>query len=169
MGAAEGSDQLASLVVRAPIGGTVVGLDDVPDEVFRQRLLGPGVAIDPGTEGVVDVVAPVDGLLMALHPHAFVLQVPDGRAVLVHLGLDTVRLLGESFTLDAGQGDEVRAGQVVVRWDVACAIRLGKPALCPVVALQAVPQAVTKVEPGASVNARDELFAWAAPVPSASR
>ncbi len=158
-----------ALTIQAPMGGTVVGLDDVPDDVFRTQMLGPGVAIDPGTEGVVDVAAPVDGLLVALHPHAFVIQVPDGRAVLVHLGLDTVRLLGESFTLDAGQGDAVSAGQVVVRWDVAVAVERGNGALCPVVALQAASGAVTSVPGGTRVESGDELISWFAPVVSGRR
>ncbi len=105
----------------------MVPLSQVPDDVFSQLMLGPGVAVDPGTTGVVDVVAPVDGVLTALHPHAFVVQVPDGRAVLVHLGLDTVRLLGETFTLGCGKGDEVRAGQVVVSWDLGAAVEHGNP------------------------------------------
>jgi glucose-specific phosphotransferase system IIA component len=133
---------------------------DVPDEVFAQEMLGPGVALDPGSTGVVDVLAPVDGVLSALHPHAFVIQVPDGRAVLVHLGLDTVRLLGETFTLDCCQGDAVRAGQLVVRWDVAAAVARGKPALCPVVALQAPPGAVHTAGAGTVLSSLDTLFTW---------
>ena len=101
-----------TLTVIAPIAGSVVEMADVPDDVFAQEMLGPGVALEPDSTGVVDVVAPVDGVLSALHPHAFVIQVPDGRAVLVHLGLDTVRLLGETFTLDCCQGD----WSAPVRW-----------------------------------------------------
>jgi glucose-specific phosphotransferase system IIA component len=149
-----------TLTVAAPIAGSVVALADVPDDVFAQEMLGPGVALDPGSSGVVDVLAPVDGVLSALHPHAFVIQVPDGRAVLVHLGLDTVRLLGETFTLDCCQGDEVRAGQLVVRWDVAAAVARGKPALCPVVALQAPPGTVHAADAGAVLASLDTLFTW---------
>lgn len=149
------------LTVVAPISGAVVSLQDVPDDVFREEMLGPGIAVDPGSTGVVDVVSPVDGVLSALHPHAFVVQVPDGRAVLVHLGLDTVRLLGETFTLDCGQGDEVKAGQVVVTWDLAAAVARGNPPLCPVVALQAEPGALhPQAVVGTSVHALDPLLTW---------
>ncbi len=117
-------------------------------------MLGPGIALDPGRTGVVDVVSPVDGVLSALHPHAFVVQVPDGRAVLVHLGLDTVRLLGETFTLDCGQGDTVRAGQVVVTWDLAAAVARGNPPLCPVVALQADSRSAARAGRGRDERAR---------------
>ncbi|MCV2396216.1 PTS glucose transporter subunit IIA [Actinotalea sp. M2MS4P-6] len=150
------------LTVRAPIAGAVVALSDVPDEVFSQQMLGPGIAVDPGSTGVVDVVAPIDGVLSALHPHAFVIQAPDGRAVLVHLGLDTVRLLGETFTLDCGQGDEVKAGQVLVTWDLGAAVEHGNPPLCPVVALQAEPGALHLAAPeGSTVAALDDLLTWA--------
>lgn len=149
------------LTVVSPISGAVVAMADVPDEVFAQEMLGPGIAVDPGSTGVIDVVAPVDGVLSALHPHAFVVQVPDGRAVLVHLGLDTVRLLGETFTLDCGQGDTVRAGQVVVTWDLAAAVARGNPPLCPVVALQADHGVLHPVPvAGTSVHALDPLLTW---------
>jgi PTS system glucose-specific IIA component len=149
------------LIVVAPIAGAVVDLADVPDAVFAEEMLGPGIAVDPGSAGVVDVVSPVDGVLSALHPHAFVVQVPDGRAVLVHLGLDTVRLLGETFTLDCGQGDAVKAGQVVVTWDLAAAVARGNPPLCPVVALQAAPGSLhPQAVAGASVHALDPLLTW---------
>ena len=89
---------------------------------------------------MVDVVAPVDGVLSALHPHAFVIQVPDGRAVLVHLGLDTVRLLGETFTLGCGQGDRSAPARSSCTWDLEPRPSpSGNPPLCPVVALQAAP------------------------------
>ncbi|MDO8107240.1 PTS glucose transporter subunit IIA [Isoptericola sp. b441] len=149
------------LTVAAPIAGSLVELADVPDDVFAQEMLGPGIAVQPDSTGVVEVVAPVDGVLSALHPHAFVIQVPDGRAVLVHLGLDTVRLLGQTFTLDCGQGDTVRAGQVLVTWDVAAAVAHGKPALCPVVALQTERSALHAAGPaGTAVHQLDPLFTW---------
>ncbi len=149
------------LTIRAPIAGAVVPLRDVPDEVFSQQMLGPGVAVDPGRSGVVDVVAPVDGVLSALHPHAFVIQVPDGRAVLVHLGLDTIRLLGRTFTLDCDQGDAVTAGQVLVTWDLGAAVEHGNPPLCPVVALQAEPSALQlAAAEGSEVEPLDDLLTW---------
>lgn len=149
------------LAVLAPIAGSVLSLTQVPDEVFAQQMLGPGLAVNPGRTGVVDVVAPVDGVLTALHPHAFVIQVPDGRAVLVHLGLDTVRLLGETFTLDCGQGDVVRAGQVLVTWDLGAAVEHGNEPLCPVVALQAAPDEVRDAAAvGSEVAALGALFTW---------
>ena len=117
---------MTTLLVRAPLAGVVVALADVPDPVFGAQLVGPGLAIDPALggealegradDGDVRVVAPVDGTVTAIHPHAFVVACADGRAVLVHLGVDTVQLRGAGFTVLAGAGDAVRAGAVVVTW-----------------------------------------------------
>ena len=62
-------------------------------------------------------ISPIGGTIVKLHPHAFVVQHDDGRAVLVHLGIDTVELGGAGFTLHAAEGAVVTAGQVVVSWD----------------------------------------------------
>ncbi len=79
--------------VRTPFAGPVVALADVPDPVFAGQLVGAGVAVDPsGVEGAVTAVAPVDGTIVKLHPHAFALQGSAGTDVLVHVGIDTVKL-----------------------------------------------------------------------------
>ncbi|MDD9206575.1 PTS glucose transporter subunit IIA, partial [Georgenia sp. 10Sc9-8] len=96
-----------SLEVLAPVAGTVLPLADVPDPVFAEALVGPGIAVDPAREGEVSVVAPVAGTVVKLHPHAFVILASGGRGVLVHMGLDTVELRGEGFTLHAAEKDTV--------------------------------------------------------------
>jgi PTS system glucose-specific IIA component len=151
----------AELTVRAPVAGVVVAMADVPDPVFGASLVGPGVAIDPVRDGEVEVVAPVDGTLVKVHPHAFVVATADGRAALVHLGLDTVQLGGEGFTLRAAEGDAVRAGDVVVTWHPADVEAGGRSPVCPVVALDAPAESVQVVpEVGAPVSAGDPLLTW---------
>jgi glucose-specific phosphotransferase system IIA component len=103
--------------VLAPVGGRAVALQDVPDPVFSQGMVGYGAAIDPPRR-VIDAVAPVSGKVLKMLPHAYVVMTPDGVGVLVHLGLDTVRLNGEGFTAHVNQGDDVTAGQVVITYDV---------------------------------------------------
>lgn len=125
---------MTGLIVLAPLGGTVVSLADVPDPVFAQHMVGPGTCIDPQRTGTLEVVSPVSGTVVKLHPHAFVVQV-DHRAVLVHLGLDTVGLAGRGFTLHVAEGDHVEAGDRMVTWDVACVVAAGLVPLCPVIAL----------------------------------
>ncbi|MES6461709.1 PTS glucose transporter subunit IIA, partial [Cutibacterium acnes] len=79
--------------ISSPMAGDVHPLADVPDPVFAQGLVGPGVAIVPIGEAEVTVVAPIAGRIVKLHPHAFVIQA-EGFGVLVHLGIDTVQLDG---------------------------------------------------------------------------
>src|SRR5690242_16266541 len=96
--------------VLAPVAGRAVPMEQVPDPVFAQLMTGPGAAVDP-PRAVVDVVAPVDGKVFKLFPHAFIILTGEGVAVLVHLGLDTVQLNGEGFTTHVREGDAVTAGQ----------------------------------------------------------
>jgi PTS system N-acetylglucosamine-specific IIA component len=147
-----------SIVVAAPVPGTAAPLADVPDPVFAGAMVGPGMAIWPDL-GTADVVAPISGTLVKVKPHAFVVREPGGRAVLVHLGIDTVRLDGDGFTVVATEGATVAAGEVVVRWSPADVARRGLSPVCPVVALDAAADAVTASTNGA-VEAGDALFTW---------
>ncbi|GAA3122330.1 PTS sugar transporter subunit IIA [Streptosporangium carneum] len=144
--------------VLAPVAGAAVGLWAVPDPVFSEGLVGPGLAIEPLREPG-RAVAPIAGKIVKLHPHAFVVVGDDGRGVLVHLGIDTVQLKGEGFELLASEGDRVGAGQPVVAWNPVEVEAGGRCPVCPVVALDAVKEAVTRIAEG-PVNAGDELFRW---------
>jgi glucose-specific phosphotransferase system IIA component len=95
-------------VVLAPLPGRVVALADVPDPVFAQQMVGSGVAIEPARgQGPLTVVAPISGKILKLHPHAFVIFGEKATGVLVHIGIDTVKLEGDGFTLIAAEGDTV--------------------------------------------------------------
>ena len=123
---------MAEIDVLAPLDGTVVELESVPDEVFAQKMVGDGLAIDPS--GAV-AVAPVSGTLVKLFPggHAFGIATSDGVELIVHLGLDTIELKGEGFENLAVEGQVVSAGTPVVRFDRAVIERMGKVMLSPVV------------------------------------
>lgn len=150
------------LIVLAPVAGTVRAMGEVPDPVFAGEIVGPGLAIDPSRDGVVDAIAPVSGEIIKLHPHAYVILADDARGALVHLGLDTVQLAGKGFTLHAAEGDTVVAGDVIVSWDPAEIEADGRSPICPVVALEGQHEAVTGlVVPGATVRAGEPLFEWA--------
>jgi PTS system glucose-specific IIA component len=144
--------------VLAPVAGRLIGLDAVPDRMFAAGMLGPGAAIDP-ERGPMDAVAPVAGRLIALHPHAYVIETPDGAAVLVHLGVDTVQLGGQGFELHAAAGADVAAGQPIVRWDAAAVEAGGRSPVCPVVAMDAEPAQVSVV-PELQVSVGALLFSW---------
>ncbi|MFJ6675634.1 PTS glucose transporter subunit IIA [Actinosynnema sp. NPDC091369] len=147
-----------TLRVVSPVGGRVVPLTEVPDPVFAQAMVGPGVAVEPD-RGRADVVSPVDGTVVTLHPHAFVVATSEGAAVLVHLGIDTVKRKGEGFTLHVVKGEAVRAGQPVVTWDPAEVEAAGYAPICPVIALDATPEAVLD-QAGGPVAPGDALFSW---------
>jgi len=150
------------LTVLAPVAGTVRAMAQVPDPVFAGEIVGPGLAIDPSRDGVVEAIAPVAGKILKLHPHAYVILAEGSRGALVHLGLDTVQLGGVGFTLHVTEGDTVAAGDVVVSWTPADVEAGGRSPMCPVVALEGKAESVTGlVEPGAVVRAGDPLFEWA--------
>jgi PTS system glucose-specific IIA component len=146
------------LPVLAPMPGQAVPLAQLPDPVFAAAMVGPGTAVDPvRAEGVA--VAPVDGRIATLHPHAFVV-VSAGRGVLVHLGLDTVQLKGDGFQLLVAAGEEVRAGQPMIRWDPAAVESGGRSPVCPVIALDSAPDRLADLRETGAVRAGDVLFRW---------
>jgi glucose-specific phosphotransferase system IIA component len=149
-----------SLEVVSPVAGEVVGLAAVPDQVFSDELVGAGTAVEPpAAEGRIEVVAPVAGALVKVHPHAFVVLGAEGVGVLVHLGIDTVGLKGEGFELLRAEGDTVERGSPVVAFDPAAVRRRGLSAVCPVVVLDTAPGAVTGTV-GAQVRPGDPLFTY---------
>lgn len=125
---------MSKTAVVAPVRGRAVLLQDVPDPVFSQGMVGHGAAVDPPRE-VIDAVAPVAGRILKLMPHAYIIMTPDNVGVLVHLGLDTVALAGEGFTAHVSQGDEVSAGQVVITYDVPAIEAKGLNPIVPVVVM----------------------------------
>jgi PTS system glucose-specific IIA component len=140
--------------VLAPVGGRAVPLQDVPDPVFSQGMVGYGAAIDP-PRGVVDAVAPVSGKILKLLPHAYIVMTPDNVGILVHLGLDTVQLNGEGFTTHVSQGDDVTAGQVIITYDVPSVQAKGLNPIVPVVVMDEREQ--SNVIPADAVTAGAEI------------
>lgn len=145
--------------VVSPLAGRVLPLQEVPDPVFAGAVVGPGLAIDP-PRSQADVVSPVTGRLVKLHPHAFVVVTETGSGVLVHLGIDTVHLNGEGFTLHAEEGVQVTAGQRIVTWNPAEIEAGGRSPICPVVALDAKSEALSDLITTGEVEAGARLFTW---------
>jgi len=146
-----------SLVVLAPIAGTVVPLAEVPDPVFAGQMVGSGAAVEPPAGEMFDVVSPVAGRVIKLLPHAFVVVESSGRGVLTHVGIDTVKLKGEGFKLLIAQGDTVEAGAPVMRVDPTAALAAGYSMVSPVVVLDTKPDTATLAAAG-TVAAGEELF-----------
>jgi len=126
--------------------------------VFAQGVVGPGLALEPIGAGGQDVVAPIPGRIAKLHPHAFVIA-SDDVTVLVHLGIDTVQLNGAGFVMHAAEGDEVRAGDVLITWQPDEVRSGGRSAICPVVVLDnSAEDLTTLVEPENMVSPGDALL-----------
>ena len=151
-----------SLTVQSPISGVVVALSDVPDPVFSGKIVGPGGAITPDTGAGSDVsaLAPISGTITKIHPHAYVITNDDGHSVLVHLGLDTVSLGGNGFTLLASEGDTIDAGSPVISWSPAQIEAGGLNPIVPVIALEGDESDLEPVSPGCRVAAGDTLVTW---------
>ncbi|MFJ2605295.1 PTS glucose transporter subunit IIA [Streptomyces sp. NPDC087425] len=145
--------------VTSPLAGTAIGLAAVPDPVFSGAMVGPGTAIDPVREPSA-AVSPVDGVVVSLHPHAFVVVDSEGHGVLTHLGIDTVQLNGEGFELLVNKGDTVTRGQDVVRWNPAAVEAAGKSPICPIVALEATSDSLSDIVESGDVRTGDMLFSW---------
>ncbi|MEU5215423.1 PTS glucose transporter subunit IIA [Streptomyces sp. NPDC020807] len=145
--------------VTSPLPGRAVGLANVPDPVFAGAMVGPGTAVDP-IRGIIEAVSPVDGQIVSLHPHAFVVMSEEGHGVLTHLGIDTVKLNGEGFDLLVDKGDRVKRGQAVIRWNPATVEGAGYSPISPVVALEASADQLSGVAESGEVTAGAELFVW---------
>jgi PTS system beta-glucosides-specific IIC component len=118
--------------IRAPVEGTVVPLSEVNDPTFSQEILGKGVAIIPAKGRIV---APADGILTVVFEtkHAISITTPEGAEIIVHVGLDTVNLKGEHYTAHKKQGDKVKAGELLLEFDMAAIKEAGYEVITPVI------------------------------------
>jgi len=107
-----------NLQIFAPLNGEIIPLDQVPDPVFSQKMVGEGIAIMP-EQG--NIHAPIDGTVVLVSEtlHAIGLRSNDGTEILIHVGLETVSLKGICFTVLVNTGDKVSIGQslIEVDWD----------------------------------------------------
>ena len=120
----------------SPLTGTVVALSDVPDPVFGKGIMGPGIAVEPSGN---TAYAPGAGTVIAAQPtgHAYGILLDTGVEVLIHVGLDTVKLKGEGFDVHVAKGDRVEAGTPLVTFDRAVIEKAGYPLITPIVVLNA--------------------------------
>ena len=120
------------IIVKSPVEGTVKDLAEVNDNVFAEGLMGKGIAIEPK---VGKVVAPFDGIVEAIFKtnHAIGLKSKDGAEVLIHIGLDTVNLEGNHFKSHIEKGQAIKAGDLLVEFDIYAIKKEGYDVITPVI------------------------------------
>ncbi len=116
----------------SPLSGNVIALTDVKDEVFSSEAMGKGIAIEP-SEG--KVVAPFDGQIVSMldSHHAVGIEGNNQVEVLIHVGMDTVKLNGKHFTAHVAEGDIVKKGDLLISFDIDAIKAEGYPVTTPVV------------------------------------
>lgn len=120
------------LTVVSPLAGKIIPVEEVSDGVFSEKMVGDGFAVEPEAD---EVLAPADGEITLVFDtkHAFTMRTAQGVDLLVHMGIDTIRLNGEPFTLSIKQGDVVKAGQPIGTMDRAAILAAGYRTVTPVV------------------------------------
>ena len=120
------------LTVVSPLAGKVIPVEEVADGVFSEKMVGDGFAVEPEAD---EVLAPADGEITLVFDtkHAFTMRTAQGVDLLVHMGIDTIRLNGEPFTLNIQQGDTVKAGQPIGTMNRAAILAAGYRTVTPVV------------------------------------
>lgn len=105
-----------TLILKSPLTGHLCPIEEVPDPVFAQKMVGDGISVDP--LGQV-LVSPIDGRVAQLHSshHAVTIATPEGIEILMHIGIDTVKLKGAGFEAKVKVGDQVRTGEALIEFD----------------------------------------------------
>ncbi len=121
--------------VHAPTDGQVVSLESVNDDVFSQNMVGDGVAIIPMSN---TFSAPIDGVVSKIFStnHAYSIKSEKDLEVMVHIGLETVALDGKGFTRIANEGDQVKAGDVIIEADLSYIREHAKDIVTPVIIME---------------------------------
>ena len=144
-------------VLSACLNGTVVPLADVKDEAFASGVLGDGIAIEP-SDG--ELVAPADGEISSTFEthHAVGMTTADGAELLMHIGIDTVKLGGKHFTYLVNDGDKVKKGQPLIRFELEAIKAEGYPVTTPVIVCNTDDYAAVEAKAGDTVKQGDALL-----------
>ena len=143
--------------IYAPLKGRVIPVTEVNDPTFAEEMLGKGVAIEP--EGN-RIVSPVDGSVAMMFEtgHAVSLLSGGGAEVLIHVGLDTVKLKGQHFTVKVKTGDTVKKGDVLIEFDLAAIAAAGYDTVTPIVVTNTDDFKSVEPRTGFEANEQDEIL-----------
>ncbi|MGP4042428.1 PTS sugar transporter subunit IIA [Gracilibacillus sp. D59] len=141
----------------APLTGKVIPLDQVPDQVFSQKMMGDGIAIEPTDK---QVVSPVDGEVVDVFKtkHAISLKTEGGAEILVHMGLETVELDGKGFDIQVENGQKVKKGDPLAIFDIDTIIAEGFKTVTPIILLNGEEFAMSNVAGEQTVAAGENVL-----------
>ena len=144
-------------VLYACLNGTVVPLADVKDEAFASGVLGDGIAIEPSNG---ELVAPADGEISSTFEthHAVGMTTADGAELLMHIGIDTVKLGGKHFTYLVNEGDKVKKGQPLIRFELEAIKAEGYPVTTPIIVCNTDDYAAVEAKASGTVKQGDVLL-----------
>ena len=144
-------------VLGAPVEGKAVAISEVSDPTFGQEILGKGMAIIPT---VGKVVAPIDGTIGMVFDtkHAISMTSKSGIEILIHVGLDTVTLNGEPFTAHVEAGQNVKAGDLMLEFDIEAIKAAGLETITPVVICNTDDYKEITANVGKDVKTLDEVL-----------
>lgn len=145
------------IIIYSPIEGVACSLDEVNDPVFKEKILGDGIAIKP-LKG--QVLAPVDGTVALLFEtkHAITIRSEQGTEVLIHVGLDTVNLKGEFFTSFVKTNDIVKTGDLLLKFDMEKIKEAGYDLITPVVICNSAAYSNIIPHSGNAVKEKDKII-----------
>ena len=123
-------------VVYAPMNGKVIPLEEIPDQIFSQGVLGPGCGMEP-KEG--ELVAPFNGKIASIAEtnHAIGILSEDGIELLMHVGMDTVQMNGDGFEVKVKEGDRVNCGQLLIKFNIEKIKKAGYPTATAIIVTNA--------------------------------
>ncbi len=145
------------IIVKSPITGKIIKIDEVPDKVFSGKLVGDGIAILPQDNYVY---APVNGEIVQIAPQKYAIgfRTKENIEILIHLGIDTVKLKGEGFEVYASKNQRIKSGDklIKVNWDFVS--ENAKSIISPIVITNMEIIKELKIIPNEYVKAGDDLF-----------
>ena len=146
-----------TISLKAVEDGRTIPMDEVNDQTFAQELLGPGIAIVPSNG---TVVSPINGTIATVMDtkHAVCIQGEDGLELIVHAGLDTVELNGKYYQTYKEIGDQVKAGDVLLEFDLEEITKAGYDVTTPIVITNLGDYKITKCSTGQQVKAGEEVI-----------
>lgn len=137
------------IILKSPIKGEVIDITEVEDPAFSTKALGDGIAIRP-FEG--KVVSPIDGIIEVIFPtnHAIDIRLDNGINILIHIGIDTVKLNGEYFKAYVKKGEKVSSGDLLIEFNIDEIKKKGYSLTTPIIAIDK--GIFSKIEPIAKGN-----------------